>query len=102
MEKIDLIKSAHVIDYHLTLLSASVTDDVLNEKILSVQAEWRELAYSISAHLSGVEVSVQSPVPKKRGRRKKIVEPAEVLAQGENSNTQAVDSEQENVTQESV
>ena len=65
MEKLDLIKSAHVIDYHLQTLSAEITGDVLKEKILSVQAEWKELAYSISAHLSGVEAGVQSSAPKK-------------------------------------
>ena len=95
MENLDLIKSAHIVDYHLNALSAGVTDDVLKEKIASVQTEWRELAYAISAHLSGVEAGIQSPAPKKRGRRKKVEDPVEAPTSPESSGINEPDRETE-------
>ena len=95
MENLDLIKSAHVIDHHLQTLSAEITDDTLKEKIASVQAEWRELAYAISAHLSGVEAGIQFPVTKKRGRRKKVEDPADTPTPSEGSGVEESDRETE-------
>ena len=95
MEKLDPIQAAHVINNHLQVLSTGVTDDVLKEKIASVQAEWRELAYAISAHLSGVEIGIQPAAPKKRGRRKKVADSTDTTSPSEGSSAGESTSERE-------
>lgn len=71
MEKLEAIKTAHLIDQYLGRLATAVTDEGLKKKILTLHTEWRELAYLVSAHLSGVEASPLSSPSKKKVSRKK-------------------------------
>ena len=84
MENLEAIRTAHVIDEHLGRLAPAVPDEVLKKKVLAVQAEWRELAYVITAHLCGVESdALPGSSRKKKASRKRDEDPAEQAGPGD-------------------
>lgn len=94
MEKFEAIKTAHVIDQLIGNLILAVADEGLKKKILTVQAEWRELAYLITAHLCGVESGVLSGTSKKKVSRKRDERVTEQAGYGDSEAPQTTDEEE--------
>jgi hypothetical protein len=71
MEKLEVIKAAHLIDQYLEALSVAVTEEVLRKKLAAVRIEWQELAYSITAHVCGVETKTFLSITKKKASKRR-------------------------------
>jgi DUF4097 and DUF4098 domain-containing protein YvlB len=87
MEKLEVIKAAHLIDHYLQTLSVTMTEEVLRRKTATLRTEWQELAYAITAHVCGVETNALLSAAKKKASRKRPDELVEQENQGANDET---------------
>jgi hypothetical protein len=97
MDTLEVIKTAHRVDHELGSLVTALTDDeVLRERIAGIHAEWRELAYVVSAHVCGCGAS-SSPIlsGKRKGGPGRPKKNEQVVEQGNTGTAQtAVPSEE--------
>src|SRR5262245_43134242 len=97
MDKFELIKTAHVVDYQMGTLAAAMVDEALKGKILSLQAEWQELAYRVAACLCGVE-SVSLPGSRRKRSSQKGAEISTEQAENGNDENSTLPSSETNTT----
>ncbi len=69
MDTLELIRTAHLVDQYLERLASAVADEALKKNILTVQAEWQTIAYTLTRLACGIEASMGTP--KKRAVRKR-------------------------------
>ncbi len=67
MEKFEIVKTAHLIDYHLSQLASALTNESLKRRIVSIEVEWRDITYMLTAHLCGLEQGGSRKQTRKKG-----------------------------------
>ena len=74
MENIEVIRKAHGIDQDLRQLASSLQDGGLRERVLAMEASYRDLVYAISASVSGVDLDIPAEAGKKRSYTRRVRE----------------------------